>query len=214
MPKRPAMSRHLAFVLAASLVFGMPQPAFAAIDLASAHYIAQNWSFQLCRSRVRDAMRQENLTVVEDGDNTGDFRGYSETRRDGEGSLDTANVNCWSTQGGMRITFACASQTPNNDAVAMCNRMIARVFANAQASNCRSVAGVWNWWNSTVVTFNADGTLHNNTGLTGTWQVENGAVHASWSNGSQGYYTLAADGKTMHETYQGSLETMSRSGSC
>ena len=114
----------------------------------------------------------------------------------------------------MRITFACASQTPNNHAIDICNRMIARVFGTAQASNCRSVAGVWNWWNSTVVTFNADGTLHNNTGLTGTWQLENGVVHAAWSNGSQGYYALGADGKTMQETYQGSLQTMSRNGSC
>jgi hypothetical protein len=140
----------IAPVLVALSFLGLvPSSASAAVDLASAHYIAPNWSFQQCRSQIQSALQAENLNVVEEGANTGDFRGYSQVRRDSDGSLDVAVINCWSTNGGMRITFGCASQTPNNRAVDLCNRLIARVFGNGPLSpvsgNVVNITGPGGW---------------------------------------------------------------------
>lgn len=115
---------------AAVFAWVVPLAAPAAIDQASAHFIAPNWSFKMCRDRIQAALRAEKFAIFEVPANSGDFRGYSNVREDASGSLDTTNINCWPTSGGMRITFGCASQTPDNRAQEICFRLIARVFAN------------------------------------------------------------------------------------
>jgi hypothetical protein len=209
--------QRIGFALAAPLlVLTLVGPAFAAVDQASSHYIAPNWNFQQCRRQIQRALRAEEMTVVEEGANTGDFRGYSNTKRDGSGSLDTAVVNCWSTNGGMRITFACASQTPNNDAVAMCNRLIASVFQNTGgvSPNCASPVGTWNWWNGGTSTFNADGTANSN-GYQGRWErLSDGRYHVHWSYPSDDYFTISADGRSMPGNYNGTAGTSTRRGNC
>jgi len=218
------ISRTLSPVLAIAILFALiPGAGEAAVDQASAHFIVPNWSFQLCRERVASALRAENMSAVENGGNTGDFRGYSNVRHDTQGALDTVVINCWSTNdpaaGGIRVTFACASQTPNNHANDLCVRLEARVFNNQPASSsCSSPVGTWKWWNGGTAIFGADGSasLSDPYGShRGNWDRTNdGRFHVHWDYPTDDYFTLLADGRTMTGNFNGNTGTSTRQGSC
>lgn len=181
-------------------------PAFAGPYMSWGQWTSGNGDiFGHCWDRGPRALQSVGLTAVQDG------RFFH-----GSNDVFTASLICYDLGNRFILTITVAAERSGvsdmtTDQVR--DRMMSVIFGTTSA-NCNSVVGAWNWWNSTTVVFAADGTLHNNTGLTGTWRYESGRVHASWSSGDQGYYTLGAGGKSMTEVYNGNLETMTRNGLC
>lgn len=194
------MGRVFRVVFIISFFLLLATPASAGPYMSWGQWTSGNGdAFSRCWNRAGGALQSVGLTPVQNG------RFFH-----GSNDVFTASVICYDLGNRFIVTITVAAErggVSNMTTDAVRDRINAYIFG-AGVATCSSVAGTWHWWNDTTVVFSPDGTLHNNTGLTGTWRYENGHALASWSNGVQGDYTLGPDWKTMSETYNGETKTM------
>lgn len=62
-------------------------------------------------------------------------------------------------------------------------------------ANCTSAVGDWGWGKESVLTFSADGAMHNDRGWIGTWKAHGNEISLHWSDGNSTQMTLIFNGQ-------------------
>lgn len=201
------VSRITCLALAIVLATGSSALASAALEVsAGLRHLEQTAPIDDCYSKAKTAL-ESSLTTAASGN--GAWLAYGPLDSAGRASA-AAVINCYPVGSGYIAVFTCSVQTPPNQYSAddLCKRIYATFTGKTaaplatptpQPTGCSltNLVGTWTWDDKGGVpfTFDADGGLVDNQGVSGNWALDGNKASIVYY-GTQ-TATLSADGKKL-----------------